>query len=362
MKNILIPALAAAALLASCSEWTEVENKNYLPQIRQDDPAYLAALRDFKADESGHKVVMMTVQGISATPNRQNQHPMAMPDSVDFLVLTNGTELHLNLVKELNEVRLRKGTKTLVLIDYEQMRKEWVEAKNEVLGSEAEEEYTDEKYLVYCKGFTQKTLAACDEYGFDGVVVSYTTLPSDDIPKGKETFLSYIEAWEQSHPQAILAFRMSYIPNLLKPAETLREKMLRMFRDSEFLILVPDEQQNTASALTIWMRNNLRDVQSLLGKPFPADKFPLDRFIVEASVPAIEDGTLVGPAIQTVAQWALEPANETQIPNYNKAGLYITNAQDDYFNAVTFQQIRKAIGTLNAHHKNENSDDNESKL
>ena len=77
MKNILIPALAAAALLASCSEWTEAENKDYLPQIRQDDPAYLAALRDFKADESGHKVVMMTVQGTSATPNRQNQHPTA---------------------------------------------------------------------------------------------------------------------------------------------------------------------------------------------------------------------------------------------------------------------------------------------
>ena len=34
MKNILIPALAAAALLASCSEWTEAENKDYLPQIR----------------------------------------------------------------------------------------------------------------------------------------------------------------------------------------------------------------------------------------------------------------------------------------------------------------------------------------
>ena len=32
MKNILIPALAAAALLASCSEWTEAENKDYLPQ------------------------------------------------------------------------------------------------------------------------------------------------------------------------------------------------------------------------------------------------------------------------------------------------------------------------------------------
>ena len=50
MKRIFIPVLAAAAVLSSCSEWTEAENKDYLPPMRQDDPVAQAAIREFKAD------------------------------------------------------------------------------------------------------------------------------------------------------------------------------------------------------------------------------------------------------------------------------------------------------------------------
>ena len=68
MKNILIPALAAAALLASCSEWTEAENKDYLPQIRQDDPAYLAAFDRLMANTS---LVILDLKEIDPERHRQ---------------------------------------------------------------------------------------------------------------------------------------------------------------------------------------------------------------------------------------------------------------------------------------------------
>ena len=35
MKRIFIPFFAAAALLASCSDWTEAEHKDFLPPMNQ---------------------------------------------------------------------------------------------------------------------------------------------------------------------------------------------------------------------------------------------------------------------------------------------------------------------------------------
>ena len=92
MKRIFIPFFATAALLASCSDWTEVEHRDLLPQMNQSDPVFLASLRDFKAGE--HLVTMMIVRGTSTAPNRQNQHPMSMPDSVDYLLMTDVDNLH----------------------------------------------------------------------------------------------------------------------------------------------------------------------------------------------------------------------------------------------------------------------------
>ena len=38
MKRIFIPFFAAAALLASCSDWTEAEHKDFLPPMNPEVP------------------------------------------------------------------------------------------------------------------------------------------------------------------------------------------------------------------------------------------------------------------------------------------------------------------------------------
>ena len=115
MKRIFIPFFATAALLASCSDWTEAEHKDFLPPMNQNDPAFLTSLRDFKVGE--HLVTMMIVRGTSTAPNRQNQHPMSMPDSVDYLLMTDVDDLHPALSDEIAEVRSKKGTRTLNVVD-----------------------------------------------------------------------------------------------------------------------------------------------------------------------------------------------------------------------------------------------------
>ena len=162
MKRIFIPFFAAAALLASCSDWTEAEHKDFLPPMNQTDPAFLTSLRDFKVGE--HLVTMMIVRGTSTAPNRQNQHPMSMPDSVDYLLMTDVDDLHPALSDEIAEVRSKKGTRTLNVVDYTTIRSTWDAMKEASFGTEHEGDYTEEKFAEYCKAETEKQLAACSRY------------------------------------------------------------------------------------------------------------------------------------------------------------------------------------------------------
>ncbi|WP_418990884.1 glycoside hydrolase family 18 [Alistipes sp.] len=348
MKNILIPALAAAALLASCSDWTEAENKDYLPQLRQPDPAYLASLRDFKADENGHKVVMMTVQGTSAAPNRQNKHPTAMPDSVDYLLMTDVDDLHPTIAAELSEVRSSKGTQSLNVVDYAVILDAWKALKEAAADTEHESDYTDEKFPAYCKAQAEQQLANCNRYGFDGVVVSYTTSPVDEIADGQATFMAAVKTWRQSNPHMLLFMRTAYMPNLLSP---------ELLPDSKFIILVADASRKTASDLTLWARNHLRDTRDKFSEEAFA-KFS-DRFVMEASIPSLETGVQSGASVQVTAEWVVDPTPDTKI-SYQKRGLCVLDGANDYFDNLTnYKNIREAIGILNPENDNDNENEHE---
>lgn len=343
MKSILIPVLATAALLVSCSEWTETENKDYLPQIRQDNPAYLAALRDFKADESGHKVMMMTVQGTSARPNRQNQHPTAMPDSVDYLLMTDVDDLHPVIAAEIAEVRSTKGTRSLNVVDYTTILNAWNALKEAAADTEHEGDYTDEKFPAYCKAQTETQLSDCNRYGFDGIVVSYTTNPQEEIAGGQSAFMACVKTWRESNPDLLLFTRAAYLPNLLNP---------ELLPDSKFIILVADESRKTASELTLWARNHLKDTMEKFGEE-EFCKFS-DRFVMEASVPSLETGEQTGASVQVAAAWVVDPKKDPKV-DYDKVGLCVLDAVSDYFNNLTnYKNICEAISILNPENDNDN--------
>ena len=81
---------------------------------------------------------MMTVQGTSATPNRQNQHPTAMPDSVDYLLMTDVDDLHPVIAAEIAEVRSTKGTRSLNVVDYTTILNAWNALKEAAADTEHE--------------------------------------------------------------------------------------------------------------------------------------------------------------------------------------------------------------------------------
>lgn len=291
---------------------------------------------------------MMTVQGTSATPNRQNQHPTAMPDSVDYLLMTDVDDLHPVIAAEIAEVRSTKGTRSLNVVDYTTILNAWNALKEAAADTEHEGDYTDEKFPAYCKAQTETQLSNCNRYGFDGIVVSYTTSPKDEIADGQATFMACVKTWRQSNPELLLFTRTAYIPNLLNP---------ELLPDSKFIILVADASRKTASDLTLWARNHLRDTRDKLGE----EKFSefSDRFVMEASVPSLETGEQTGASVQVAAAWVADPTKDTKV-DYDKVGLCVLDAASDYFNNLTnYKNIREAIGILNSENDNDNENDHE---
>lgn len=325
MKKILFPALAAVALLVSCSDWTDPENKDFLPAMSQYDPATLAAIRDFKASE--HLVTMMHINGTATAPNRQNQHPMAMPDSVDFLLLNNSLDLHPTFVAEVAEVRKQKGTRTLQVIDYTTIRNTWETLKEEAAESGNGGDFTEENFAEYCRMETEKRLDCCNSYGLDGVVASY--LGGFDS-RAAEPFVRAIDAWAQAHPDKQLFFR-GYPAYIVKI-----ENQELVSRCRYILILTEDAKASVA--ISRMVRDQLED------------GVPSDRIVLEASVPALADGgedAQIGATARVAAEWVVDP-NTYPTVKCDKLGLALSNAQEDYFNAPTYKRVREALAILNS--------------
>ncbi len=324
MKLTSIPVLAAAALLVSCGDCTEPENKDFLPRMSQSDPAMLAALRAFKA--SDHPLTMMHVEGTSEAPNRQNLHPMAMPDSVDFLLMSRVDGLHPALVSEIAEVRAAKGTRTLNVVSYDAILESWNNLREEAEDAGQGGDYTDEAFAAYCKTETERQLAACGTYGLDGVVASY--LGGYDSSRAKP-FVLAVDAWAQAHPDRLLFFRgyPAYVVGI--------EGQTLVSRCNYILLLTEDARASVSIS---------RKVREQLSRDVPSD-----RVIIEASVPALADGgedAQVGATVQVAARWVMDP-NTAATVKCDKRGLAVSNAREDYFNMPTYRRIREALAILN---------------
>ena len=338
MKRIFIPFFATAALLASCSDWTEVEHRDLLPQMNQSDPVFLASLRDFKAGE--HLVTMMIVRGTSTAPNRQNQHPMSMPDSVDYLLMTDVDNLHPALMDEIAEVRSKKGTRTLNVVDYMTIRSAWDAMKEESSGTEHEGDFTEDKFAEYCKIETEKQLAACSRYGFDGIVVSYLGGYDSSVAA---PFVLAADTWRRDNPDKLLFFR-GY------PAFITSIENQTILSECDYVIILT-EGASSSVAISRMVRDQLEE------------GVPSDRIVLEASVPSIADGgndAQVGASLQVAAQWVMDPKTSQNV-QCDKLGLCASNAQEDYFNTPTYKRIREALGILNPEPEEESENNPENK-
>lgn len=337
MKKICIPALVATALLvSSCNDWTQTEGLDFSrPTPEQQDPAkhqsYLKSLRDYKLrnyDEQtgaeGYKypVMMITVAGVSKAPGLQNQHLTAMPDSVDYICMTNAVDLHPTVVREISKVYATKGTRTLCVVDYTIIDEAWKlmqEEKEEAgLADDGGTEAAD--FAAYCKEQTLLQLSCCDQYGFAGIEISYLGKTTTDVERsGQLAFMECVTEWRQTHGEKLMFFR-GYTRNLLDNS---------ILADCDYIVLLAGTS-SSASQLTIYVKRQL------------GEGVPADRFIMEVAIPTLADPTQVGATAKVAAQWTLLPETD-----FSKQGVAVSNAQDDYYRIdMIYRNIRQAMAIL----------------
>lgn len=313
MKNILT-SISAVILLAGCS-WTEAEHLSFYPQTPEeaDQAGYASYLENLRAYKNGyHKVMVIGMDGTSAYPERQNQLPMAMPDSADFIYIRNAENLHQIVVDEISEVREKKGTRVLSCVDFGPAMEKWMELKQERIDGGLEPP-TDEELETLFTEDAGRQLAACDRYGFDGVVVSYENgIFSQEDRKAQESFMEAVALWKEEHQESMLFLRgsVSIISN---------ESILD---DSDYFIL---KMGGTSGKV-----NYEKLLRGTVGTMEQTDKN-----ILEFTVPSTEEPEIEGDLPCEAARIVLEhfgDGYEYGGKLMEILGIGVENAQDDYYN------------------------------
>lgn len=326
MKKTIIPALIGLVLINTACDWTDVESLNYYPPtIEEMNPAeyenYLTDLRDYKAKD--HKVMILTMEGTAAYPVTQAQLPMAMPDSADYICIKNAVELHDVVVAQIKEVKERKGTKVLSYVDNTIADEAWRVYSNGKIDA-GEPTPTLEERKAFYKENAAAQLASYDNYGFDGLMVSFVQgAVSQDEQESHGAFMEVVKEWNAAHPEHVMMMRGNF--------NNVADKELRS--KSKYFVIVMGGAGGAASYKS-QLRNLLRSVDEK------------DRNIFEIMVPAAPGEENVGDLPLEAAKTILSDEVANFEP-YKTLGLCVSNAADDYFSSgESFANIRPAINLL----------------
>ncbi len=352
--------VAAAMLLASCSDWTETESlKIKYPDLKTDNPAlyerYTQSLRDYR--ESDHKVVIGKFDNKPTAPAGQAEHLNALPDSIDYVILMTPDNLSEEIQNEMAEVRSEKGMKVLyeisyadIVSDYKAYVEQWNAEHPETTPAEGEEPAPVDPAdtLVaqnpYVKDAVAARLEYFTEYAYDGLNVSFTSInplsvKDENKPallESQEAFLGGIREWRKANPEALFFYEGT--PQYLLSEDT------SLIEGTDYIIIPAESQQNVYGFS--YLVN-----QALRFGNIPSDKFVIGVTTVSMTDPGDTNGTFIDKddngaqltAITGAAYWATQKTSE-----FSKAGICISNVQNDYYNIqFVYPNVRKAISVMN---------------
>lgn len=336
MKKILnamgMLSAMAAALLTSCSEWTDPESLDLsTPTLGSENPeayaAYLVNLREWKATD--HAVVMGSFDNSVSEPTSRAHHIASLPDSLDFVIL--GTPEPVSWQQqEMRQVRAEKGTRFLYEIDCRAIESAWDAS---AAGTEPAGDFAS-----YAASSLKQSLAYCGQYGYDGVLVWYagrstlhmTQEELETYTARQQALLRPIGEWLSANGSKCFLFGGD--------PTTLLDKSLLL--EAEYLV-VDTSDATSVDELTY-------AVNSCLGSDIPSGKF-----VVTVPTALDSDFDPVGyygsqMALPLAAEWMTRPSAA-----FTRAGLLIRDIQRDFYNAsLIYKYSREAIDTINPSPKN----------
>ncbi len=337
MKMLKIFAVSSFAFaLIACDTWTETESISLKEaEIARDHPelyaAYLANLRDYR--NTDHKILYAWFDNITQHPTSRGQRIAAIPDSVDYVNLTNPDELSSWTLSDMQAVRSDKGMKFVYTISYPALEKEY----EQYVLQNTEEETVD--FLAYTADFVDRNLALVGKYGYDGISVLFYGMNTLHLTEAQKTdylakeaaFMSKFRTWIDSNPGKTFIFEGN--------PQNLADKSV--LQDAAFIVIRTETLQYAAGL----------DYQVLLTA---GEGVPTDRYVVTVSTRSFDPFD-----ITTGYFYNAENELETSIPlaagwvvsaedGFTKAGLGVMNIQNDYYSPVkSYEHVREAIGVMN---------------
>ena len=321
--------------MSSCDTDVEPVDINQ-PGIEHQNPElyqrYLASIRAYKA--SNHKIMMVWFDNSQAVPFTQAQHINAIPDSVDYVVLTQPSMMTKQLLQETDEVRNQKGMKVVFQIScddikaaYEAQKKAFI-AKNENAGKK----FRDFNGFLVDSVNTQLHLV--DKYNYDGVIMGFNaklTSYLNDQEKAEaialeNVFLGISKDWKARHPNKELIM-------MGRPQHVADKSLLEQAR----YLIIPSQDEKSVSGVDYLIRKAA------------VEGVPTDKFIIMANNKSIDQtDTKTGYWGKTLAMHGIAKFVAADHIGYTCAGMGLLNANVDYYNAsFTYPNLRKVISTIN---------------
>lgn len=320
-KISVLALVALSAVLSSCSDWTKPEHLDFHRQTpEQADPEayaqYLESLRAYKQSE--HNVMLVGMKGTDQYPNSQSQHIMAMPDSADYVIVHMGAALHEKIAAEIPEVLQKKGTQTLLYIDYAEIAAAW-QALEDERSDKGQAPGSDEELTAFFTAQTEAQLARCNPNGFAGIVVSFQGTKVAGYAYNSQTaYMTAVKAFHEANPDKVMFFRGG-------ARNVIDQEFLKEFK---YLIIVAGEEKKL----------------SVLPGRILGSSAPKDCLIMELTVPSADVPEQVGETPVNAAAWLVD----TEHSGYTPKGLCVENAHDDYFQKdMAFKNVRAAITVMN---------------
>jgi len=328
IKQVILLGTIFSTMVA-CQDWNEV----YPLRIKQQDmenqnpelyAAYLQDLRAYKA--SDHSLTFGWFDNSVKNVISQGQHILAVPDSLDYLVLTSPDNLVERETEEINNIQRTKGTKVLYEIDVEAIRAAF-EKKDE----------TDPPttFHQFLEDSLHTAIAFSKAYPYDGVIFSFlgknrlhlTPAEITEIDEREVLLFDAVKEWKDANPAQEFIFKG--LPQFVGDTEWLGQAKY---------IIVPTDKSLSKSNLTF-------QFIEAIGADIPKDRFialaNLTSYkLDEASLGYFADGS--SSSIGT-AEWV--NGNHS---GFTVKGIGLLNLQYDYYNILkSYQASRQVISILN---------------
>lgn len=312
---------------------TDIEPVDFVQSsIEEQNPdlynKYLTNLRNYKS--SPHKFSLAWINNVKISVN-QSQHIMSLPDSVDYAVLSNPSLISQEMQAEMKEARDKKLIKSLYVVDYMSVKAAYEKHLKDGLDLEKE---------VFLSDSIDKAISYCNQFGFDGIIVSYQGTQSvnlspeelEEATADENLILDKVRNWMSQNGNKETVF-MGLPENLLD----------RDFLNNVRYVMLPSQNFTSKG-----------DIEYLILQQ--SRFYPVDKMFILTNSPSLdskdkETGYFLNG--QLAIEGAADVVYSFNVEGKSLAGMGVLNVSNLYFNLnCTYSELRNAIGIMNPSYKN----------